>query len=161
MRFFVLFYLIFCGVIAAPPQPVYKIAWQAPRGPDQVFAQFNKTFEYVGGEVAATFEIHPFTTDKEYLAAAGSFDFFFAGPTLIYCVILANNIQPLATLVSTVQGRPLGVLSGSIIVPSGRGLVTLSDIRRRIVATGQFTGFFVVRRFYLIQSADYPYSTQA
>ena len=131
--------ILSCGLVTAP-LPVYKIAWQAPLGDDLVFPQFDETFVYVGDEVGAKFEIHPFVSDKELLAAADSFDFFYGGPTLIYCVILANNIQPLSTLVSTVQGQPVSVLSGSVVVSAGSSPATLADIRGKTVATGQFTG---------------------
>ena len=139
------YFLFFVGVIQScgqvtAPLPVYRIAWQAPLGDDVVFPQFDETFGYVGDKVGAKFEIHPFISDKELLASAGSFDFFYGGPTLIYCVILANNVQPLATLVSTVNGQPVSVLSGSIVVPVGSNLTTFADIRDKTVATGQFTG---------------------
>ena len=131
--------ILSCGLVTAP-LPVYKIAWQAPLGNDLVFPQFDETFVYVGDQVGAKFEIHPFVSDKELLAAAGSFDFFYGGPTLIYCVILANNVQPLSTLVSTVQGQPVSVLTGSVVVSAGSDPRMLADIRGKTVATGQFTG---------------------
>lgn len=140
MRGFFLIYFFFCGLIATPPPPIYKIAWQAAQGPDVVYAQFNQTFAYVGDRLGVTFEIYPFEFDKDLLAAAGPFDFFYGGPTLIYCVILADNIQPLATLVNTVQGQPVNVLTGSIIVPAGSNVTTFADIKQKVVATGQFTG---------------------
>ena len=139
MRRFFCFYLMLCGLIAAS-LPVYKIAWQAPRGPESVYAQYNETFAYVGDRLGVEFEIYPFTMDRDLQAAAGSFDFFFGGPTLIYCVILTDNIQPLATLVQTVEGRPVSVLSGSIIVAAGSSITALTDLRGRVIATGQFTG---------------------
>ena len=139
MRLFFLFLILFGTVSAAFP-PVYKIAWQAPRGGAVAFSQFNETFEYVGRRVGATFEIFPFVLDSDLQATAANFDFFYGGPTLLYCVILMNNIQPLATLVSTVDGTPVSVLSGSIVVPSVSNVTTLADIRGKVVATGQFTG---------------------
>ena len=131
--------LLSCGLVTAP-LPLYKIAWQAPRGPDAVFSQFNATFAYVGDKVGVSFDIHTFEIDSELQAAAGGFDFFYGGPTLLYCVILTNNIQPLATLVSTVQGVPVDVLSGSIIASAGSSVRTLADIEGKVVAAGQFTG---------------------
>lgn len=138
-RSFLFGMVLLFGLVTAP-FPVYKIAWQAPLGKDVVLPQFNETFVYVGDRVGANFEIHPFDSDKEFLAAADSFDFFYGGPTLIYCAILANNVQPLATLVATVHGQPVSVLSGSIVVPGGSNLTKLADIRGKAVATGQFTG---------------------
>ena len=139
MRQFFFFYLMFCGLVAAP-LPVYKIAWQAAQGGDRVYAQFNETFAYVGARLGVEFEIYPFILDNDLLAAAGSFDFFYGGPTLIYCVILANNIQPLVTVVNTVDGQPINVLTGSIVVPAGSDVTTFADIKQKVVATGQFTG---------------------
>ena len=134
------FFLLFLFCASCFAAPVYRIAWQAPRGAEVVVSQFNETFDYVGRAVGASFEIHPFVFDSDLQATAGQFDFFYGGPTLLYCVILANNIQPLATLVSTVEGVPVSVLSGAIIVRNGSDIRALADLRSRVIATGQFTG---------------------
>lgn len=149
--FFFLFSCLLSGVLVAP---VYRIAWQAPRGPEVTYAQYNDTFAYVGERLGAEFEIYPFALDKDLQAAAGSFDFVFGGPTLLYCVILANNIQPLATLVNTVAGKPVSVLSGSIIVAADSNITTLADLKDRTIAVGQFTGLatFQSQLYFLIMN---------
>ena len=70
----------------------------------------------------------------------GSLDFVYGGPTLIYCIIVAANIQPLATLVSYQVGIPTGVLSGSIVTLQNSTINSARDLRGKVIGVGLLTG---------------------
>ena len=72
MRILFLYLLLFrtANAAADAASPVYKIAWQAPRGADAVLRQFNESFDYVGRRLGATFEITPFLQDTRDLTSS-------------------------------------------------------------------------------------------
>ena len=123
-------------------QPEFNIGWQAPRGPKIVYDQFAETFEVVSSELNSTFTITPYALDMDLQAAAnnGSLDFVYGGPTLIYCIILAANIQPLATLASYQDGLVASVLSGSIVVAERSDITDIRQLKGATIGVGQFTG---------------------
>ena len=107
-----------------------------------VFDQFAETFEVLSSELNSTFTITPYALDTDLQTAAnnGSLDFVYGGPTLIYCIILTTNIQPLATLASYQDGFVTSVLSGSIVVVEKSNITDIRQLKGAKIAVGQFTG---------------------
>ena len=106
--------------------------------------QYSQTLAAVSDQLDATFAIVPFLHDSDLQDAAnnGSLQFVFGGPTLVYCIILSANIQPLATVIagSVIYNNITSVLSGSIIVPADSPINHTTDLKGRVLAVGQYTG---------------------
>ena len=126
----------------AHTQPEYRIGWQAGNGTQAVLDQFSPTFAEVSSKLNATFTIVPFVHDPDLQQAAnnGSLQFVFGGPTVVYCIILSANIQPLATVITLQGGGVSSVLSGSIIVPDNSSVHRVNQLRNKVIAVGQWTG---------------------
>ena len=119
-----------------------KVGLQAPNGADAILKQFNSTFTYLGSQTNMAFELLPFASDADLSQAVmnGSLDLVYGGPTVIYCIIVSSNIQPLTTVISYETGQPSGVLSGSIISLPASNITTPKDLIDRVVGVGELTG---------------------
>ena len=120
----------------------FKVGIQTSNGSAMVAQQFGPTFQYLGDQLQTNFQLLPYLNDSELNNAVinGSLDFVYGGPTLIYCIIVSANIQPLATLVSYQVGIPTGVLSGSIVTLQNSTINTGADLKGKVIGVGLLTG---------------------
>lgn len=140
----------------------FTIGWQAPNGPASVYNLSNATFDYVGAQLGVQFEIQPYATDAALTAAP--VDFWYSNPVNMYCIILAQNVQPLVTInnLDPATHRIYSTLSGSIITMNTSGIFTYQDIIGKVVGAGQFTGLTTfTSEFNLLQQNNVSLFTQS
>ena len=103
------------------------------------FQTFTPAFGFVQNVTGIPLEVVPFQTDSDLQSAAvnGSVQLTFSTPTPTYCIVLPTNLQPIATVVNIVRGQATGSLAAVIVVPTGSSIVSLQDVRGKIVGAGQ------------------------
>ena len=119
----------------------FKVGLQASNS-SAILQQFGSTFDYLGDQLNTSFDLIAFSADSDLSQAVKnqSLDLVYGGPTIIYCIIVSSNIQPLATVIAYQAEQPTGVLSGSIISLPSSNITKPSDLTGKVVGVGYLTG---------------------
>lgn len=117
-----------------------RVGIQAPPG-SSAFQTYAPAFGFVQNVTGIPLEVIPFTNDADLQTAAvnGSVQLTFSTATPTYCIILPTNLQPIATVVSIVDGQVTASLAAVVVVPTESPIVSLQDVRGRVIGAGQLS----------------------
>ena len=121
---------------------IFRVGLQAPNGEAAAIQQFDATFANIGQSLGVEFDLAAYTMDADLRQAAinGTLDFVYGGPTIIYCITVAIDIQPLASVILYQNRQQVGVISGSIISLDNSSITAPADLKGKTIAVGLLTG---------------------
>lgn len=125
------------SVVSAQP---LRIGLQNPPG-SNTLQMYGPTLQDLQTKVGVQIELVSFVYDADLQQAAvnGSLQGVLAGPGLAYCVMLATDIQPVASVVTYLDGEPVNQVGGVIVVRQDSAIQRVEDLRGMVVAAGQLT----------------------
>jgi phosphate/phosphite/phosphonate ABC transporter binding protein len=119
-----------------------KIGLLAKRGPEQAMQQWGPTAEYLTGKVGDKVVIIPLKFEAiEPAVKNGQIDFLLANSAFFVEMEKKYGAKPVATMVNSLDGKPMDRFGGVIFVKKDSPIQTLEDMRGKKFMVVDSTSF--------------------